>query len=160
MSSAMAALGVSLGPRTPETLIEEVGRLPGVVRELELLTSRRAVHRILAMIESHYQGLDRMALSSGWAPGISDDQCDELEVDYAAFAREMVNAALKDLELLPQDESEAPEVPGPPDLNMPQTICNNLNTLPGYRVARLFIWRYLSIAFERPRTTVATRSRT
>jgi hypothetical protein len=114
MSSAMAALGVSLGPRTPETLIEEVGRLPGVVRELELLTSRRAVYRILAMIESHYQGLDRMVLSSGWAPGISDDQCDELEVDYAAFAREMVNAALKDLELLPQDESEAPEVPGPP----------------------------------------------
>jgi hypothetical protein len=32
MSSAMAALGVSLGTRTPETLIEEVGRLPGVVR--------------------------------------------------------------------------------------------------------------------------------
>jgi hypothetical protein len=31
MSSAMAALSVSLGPRTPETLIEEVGRLPGVV---------------------------------------------------------------------------------------------------------------------------------
>jgi hypothetical protein len=114
MSSAMAALGVSLGPRTPETLIEEVGRLPGVVRELELLTSRRAVHRILAMIELHYQGLDRMALSSGWAPGISNDQCDELEVDYAAFTREMVNAALKDLELLPQDESETPEVPRPP----------------------------------------------
>jgi hypothetical protein len=31
MSSAIAALGVSLGLRTPETLIEEVGRLPGVV---------------------------------------------------------------------------------------------------------------------------------
>jgi hypothetical protein len=30
----MARLGVSLGPMTPETLIEEVGRLPGVVREL------------------------------------------------------------------------------------------------------------------------------
>jgi hypothetical protein len=35
MSSAMAGLGVSLGPMTPETLIEEVGRLPDVVRELE-----------------------------------------------------------------------------------------------------------------------------
>jgi hypothetical protein len=114
MSSAMAALSVSLGLRTPETLIEEVGRLPGVVRELELSTARRAMHRILAMIESHYQGLDRMALSGGWAPGISDNQCDELEVDCAAFASEMADAALKDLELLPQDESEVPGVPGPP----------------------------------------------
>jgi hypothetical protein len=35
MSSAMAGFGVSLGPMTPETLIEEVGRLPDVVRELE-----------------------------------------------------------------------------------------------------------------------------
>jgi hypothetical protein len=113
MSSALAALGVSLGPRTPEALIKEAGRLPGVVREFELSTARRAVHRILAMIESHYQGLDRMALSGGWAPGISDDQCDELEVDCAAFAREIADAALKDLELLPQDESEAPGVPGP-----------------------------------------------
>jgi hypothetical protein len=75
----MAALGVSFGPRTPETLIEEVGRLPGMVWELELSTARRAVHRILAMIESHYQGLDRTALSGGWAPTIPDDQCDELE---------------------------------------------------------------------------------
>jgi hypothetical protein len=59
----MAALGVSLGPRTPETLIEEVWRLPGVVRELKLLNARRAVHRVLAMFESHYQRLDRTALS-------------------------------------------------------------------------------------------------
>jgi hypothetical protein len=66
MSSAMAALGVSLVPRTPETLIEEVGCLPGVVRELELSTSRRVVHWILAMIESHYQGLDHTTLSSSW----------------------------------------------------------------------------------------------
>jgi hypothetical protein len=48
MSSAMATLGVSLGPRTPETLIEEVGHLPGVVQELELSTARCAVHRVLA----------------------------------------------------------------------------------------------------------------
>jgi hypothetical protein len=67
------------------------------------------------MFESHYQGLDRTALSSGWTPGISDDQCDELEEDCAAFARDMGDAALKDLELLPQDESEAQEVPGPPN---------------------------------------------
>jgi hypothetical protein len=113
LSSAMVALGVSFGSRTPEMLIEEVGRLPGMVRELELSTARRAVHRILAMIESHYQGLDSTALSSGWAPGIPDDQCDELEQDCAAFAREMADATLKDLELLPQDEPEAPEVPSP-----------------------------------------------
>jgi hypothetical protein len=113
MSSAMAGLGVSLGPMTPETLIEEVGRLPGVVRELEFSTARHAVHQVLAMFESHYQGLDRMVLSGGWAPGISDDQCDELEEDCAAFARDMADAALKDLERLPRDESEDPEVPGP-----------------------------------------------
>jgi hypothetical protein len=112
MSSAMAWLGVSLGPRTPETLIEEVGHLPGVVRELELSTARRAVHWVLAMFESHYQGLDRTALSGGWAPGISDGQCNELEEDCAAFARDMADAALKDLELLPQDELEVPEVSG------------------------------------------------
>jgi hypothetical protein len=63
----MAVLGVSLGTRTPETLIEEVGRLPSMVRELELSTARRAVHRILVVIESHYQGLNRTALSGGWA---------------------------------------------------------------------------------------------
>jgi hypothetical protein len=66
------------------------------------------------MIESHYQGLDRTTLSGDWALGISDDQCDELEADCAAFTREMVDAVLKDLELLPQDESGAPGVPGPP----------------------------------------------
>jgi hypothetical protein len=38
----------------PETLIEEVGRLPDVVRELELSTAHRAVHRVLSMFESHY----------------------------------------------------------------------------------------------------------
>jgi hypothetical protein len=65
------------------------------------------------MIESHYQGLDRMVLSDGWAPDASDDQCDELETDCAAFAREMADATLKDLELLPQNESEALGVPGP-----------------------------------------------
>jgi 4-hydroxy-3-methylbut-2-enyl diphosphate reductase IspH len=56
ISTAVAGLGVSLGPVTPETLVEEVGRLPGAVRELELATTRRAVHRVLAMFESHYQG--------------------------------------------------------------------------------------------------------
>jgi hypothetical protein len=68
MSTTMAGLGVSLRLMTPETLNEEVGRLPGVVQELELMTTRRAVHRVLAMFESHYQGLDHMALSGGWPP--------------------------------------------------------------------------------------------
>jgi hypothetical protein len=49
MSMAMSGLGVMLGPMMPEMLIEEVGCLPGVVRELELMTTRRAVHRVLAM---------------------------------------------------------------------------------------------------------------
>jgi hypothetical protein len=113
MSSGMAGLGISLGPMTPETLIEEVGRLPGVVQELELSTARHAVHWVLTMFESHYQGLDRMALSGGWALGIFDDQCDELEKDCATFASDVTNATLKDLELLPRDESEDPEDRGP-----------------------------------------------
>jgi hypothetical protein len=54
MSSAMAALGVSLGPQTLETLIEEVGHLLSVARDLELSTARRVVHWVLAMIKSHY----------------------------------------------------------------------------------------------------------
>jgi hypothetical protein len=99
----------------PETLIEEVSHLPDVVREHEMSTAHRAVHRVLAMIESHYQGLDHTALSDSWAPGVSDDQGNELEVDCAAFSREMADAALKDLELLPQNESEAPGVPGAPN---------------------------------------------
>jgi hypothetical protein len=40
-----------------------------------------------------------MALSGGWALGISDTQCDELERDCASFARDMADAALKGLEL-------------------------------------------------------------
>jgi hypothetical protein len=132
MSSAMVALSVPLGPQTPETLIEEVGHLPGVVRELELSTTHRTVHRVIAMFESHYQGLDRTALSGGWALGSSNDQCDELEEDCTTFARKMAAATLKDLELLRRDESEAPGVPWAPELNMPQTICcNNLNKSPG-----------------------------
>jgi hypothetical protein len=50
----MVGLSVSLRPVTPETLVEEVGCLPGAVRELELATTRGAVHRVLAMFESHY----------------------------------------------------------------------------------------------------------
>jgi DNA repair exonuclease SbcCD ATPase subunit len=73
LSSVMAVLGVPFGPWTPETLIEEVGRLPGMVQELELSMAHRTVHRILTMIESHYQGLDRTVPSGGWAPEIPDD---------------------------------------------------------------------------------------
>jgi uncharacterized membrane protein len=70
MSTAMAGLGVSLGPVTPETLIEEVGCLLGVVRELELTTARQVVHQVLAMFESHYQELDRTT-QRGTAPPAS-----------------------------------------------------------------------------------------
>jgi hypothetical protein len=113
ISTVMAGFGVSLGPVLPEALVEEVGHLPDVIRELELSMARRTVHQVLAMFESHYQGLDRMALSSGWALGISDTQCDELERDYASFACNMADATLKDLELLPQDAPEDPKSLGP-----------------------------------------------
>jgi hypothetical protein len=65
IGTAMAGLGMSLGPVMPETLVDEVGRLPDAVRELELATALRTVHLVLAMFESHYQGLDRMMLSGG-----------------------------------------------------------------------------------------------
>jgi hypothetical protein len=54
INMAMAGLGVSLGPVMPDMLVEEVGRLPDMVRELELATAQRAVHRVLTMFESHY----------------------------------------------------------------------------------------------------------
>jgi hypothetical protein len=79
VSMVMAGLYVPLGPVLPKTLVAEVGRLPYVVRELEFSTARWVVHRVLAIFESHYQGLDRMVRSGGWSPGISDMQCDELE---------------------------------------------------------------------------------
>jgi hypothetical protein len=106
ISMVMAGFDVSLGPVMPETLVEEVGRLPNVVRELELATAWRAVHRVHTMSESHYHGLDLLAMSGGWALGIFDARCDELEEDCASFARDMADAALKDLELLPQDALE------------------------------------------------------
>jgi hypothetical protein len=65
ISMVVAGLGVSLGLVLPDTLVEEVGCLSDVIRELELSTARRAVHRVLAMFKSHYQGLDSMALSGG-----------------------------------------------------------------------------------------------
>jgi hypothetical protein len=68
----MIGLGVSFRSMLPDRLVEEVGLLSGVIKELELSTAQRAVHRVLTMFESHYQELDRMALSGGWAPCISD----------------------------------------------------------------------------------------
>jgi hypothetical protein len=68
----MSGLGVPFRPMLPNRLLEEVGRLPEVIKERELSMARRAVHRMLAMFESHYHGLARRALSGGWAPGISD----------------------------------------------------------------------------------------
>jgi hypothetical protein len=83
----------------PDRLVEEV-------KDLELSTARKAVHRVLAIFKSHYQGLDRMEMSGGWAPGISDKQCDELEEDCIAFTCDMADAALKGLDLLPEDAPE------------------------------------------------------
>jgi hypothetical protein len=37
-----------------------------------LPTARRAVHWVLTMFKLHYQGLDDMALRSGWGSGISN----------------------------------------------------------------------------------------
>jgi ABC-type hemin transport system ATPase subunit len=104
ISTITAELSVPFRPVLPETLVVEVGRLPYVVRELELSTARRVVHQVLAMFKSHYQGMDRMALSGGWAPSVSDTQCNELERDCTSFSRDMADA-----KLLPQDAPEDSE---------------------------------------------------
>jgi hypothetical protein len=44
ISAAMSKISVSLGPVTPESLVEEVWCLPDVARDLELATARRTVH--------------------------------------------------------------------------------------------------------------------
>jgi hypothetical protein len=103
----MIGLGVPFGVMLLDRLLKEIGRLPEVIKERELSTAQRAVHRVLAIFESHYQGLDCMELSCIWAPGISHAQCDQLEEDCDAFARDMADAALKDLDLLPRDAPEA-----------------------------------------------------
>jgi hypothetical protein len=102
----MTGLGVPFGLMLPDRLVEEVGHLPVVIKERELSTAQRVVHQVLAMFESHYQGLDYMALSSSWAPGISDTQCDELEEECVAFTCNMADATLKDMYLLPEDALE------------------------------------------------------
>jgi hypothetical protein len=68
----LSEFGPPGGPTPTERLLEEVGCLPEVIKERELSTARRVVHLVLTMFESNYQGLDRVALSGGWAPGISD----------------------------------------------------------------------------------------
>jgi hypothetical protein len=54
VSIVMTGLGGPFGSMLPNRLVEEVGRLPRVIRERELSTARRTVHRVLAMFESHY----------------------------------------------------------------------------------------------------------
>jgi hypothetical protein len=135
----MATLGVSLGPRTLETLIEEVGRLPGMVRELELSTARRAVHRVLAMIESHYQGLDRMVLSGGCAPWHLRRSMRRTGGGLRCLRPRDGRCCIKGSGTAATRRVRGSKSSQAPELNMPQTICNNWNTLPGYCVARLFI---------------------
>jgi hypothetical protein len=65
ISGVLLGLNIPIGLMLPDKVLEEVGRLPEVIRERELSTTRRVVHWVLAMFGSHYQGLDRMALSGG-----------------------------------------------------------------------------------------------
>jgi hypothetical protein len=102
----LSELGVPVELMLPDTLMKQVECLPEVVKGWELSTARKVVHRVLAMFDSHYQGLDRMALSGVWAPGSSDDHYDQLKEDRAAFARAMADVAMKDLDLIPRDIPE------------------------------------------------------
>jgi hypothetical protein len=87
----------------PQALADLVAFLPATVKERELAMARKVVHRVLAMLDSHYKGLDRKALRGGWAPGYSDDEYDKLEEDCAVFARGMADAAMNDPDLFPKD---------------------------------------------------------
>jgi hypothetical protein len=49
----------------PDTLVKLVEGLLAIIKERELSTTQKVVHQVLAMFNSHYQGLDRMALSGG-----------------------------------------------------------------------------------------------
>jgi hypothetical protein len=50
----MIGLSVPFGPRLPDRLVVEVGRLPEVTKERGLSTAQRVVHLVLIMFESHY----------------------------------------------------------------------------------------------------------
>jgi hypothetical protein len=161
ISMVMAGLDVSLGPVLPEMLVAKVRRLPDVIRELELSAAQRVVHRVLAMLESHYQGLDRMELSGGRAPGISDTQCNELERDCTSFTRDMANATLKDLELLPHNTPEDPVSPEPSNKLyhfLFHVMIRTDHNITNHIVENLFELHYNSTVPKRPRMTVVTRS--
>jgi hypothetical protein len=112
IGGVLSELGVLIGPVLPEALLKLVEFLPEVVKEWEISTARRVVHRVLAMFDSHYQGLDRMALSSGWAHGSSDEHCDQLEEDYASFARDMADVAMKKLDRYQETHQKTETTPG------------------------------------------------
>jgi hypothetical protein len=44
VGAVMIGLGVPFGPMLPDRLVEEVERLPGVIKECELSMARRVVH--------------------------------------------------------------------------------------------------------------------
>jgi hypothetical protein len=102
----LSEISISVEPMLPETLVKQVEHLLEVVKGRELSTARRVVHRVLVMFDLLYQGLDRMALSGGWATGSSDDHCDQLDEDCTSFARAMADVAMKDLDLIPRDTPE------------------------------------------------------
>jgi hypothetical protein len=77
----LSGLGVAIGLMLPDMLVKLVERLLELIKERELSTAQKVVLWVLTMFNSYYQGLDRMALSGGWAPGSSNDHCDRLEED-------------------------------------------------------------------------------
>jgi hypothetical protein len=96
IGGVLSELGIPVGPILPDALLKLVERLPKVIKEREISTTRRVVHRVLSMFNSHYQGLDRMVLSGGWAPSCSDKHCDQLDEEgCASFARDMDDTAMK-----------------------------------------------------------------
>jgi hypothetical protein len=109
VGTALSGFSTLGGPTLAERLLQEVRRLSEMIKERELSTARRVVLWVLTMFDSHYQGLDRMALSGGWSPGVSDATAINLRKICASFARAMAYAAMKDLDLLPRDELEDPE---------------------------------------------------
>ena len=73
--------------------------VPERSREQARETARSIVRRVVAMILSHYPGLERVPMSGGWASGNEDDEYDELEAKEAGFTDTLAALAMAELGL-------------------------------------------------------------
>jgi hypothetical protein len=56
VGGSLSNISVAVGTDHPGALMEQIRRLPCEVKERELSTARKVVHRVLTMFDSHYPG--------------------------------------------------------------------------------------------------------